>query len=228
MKLTQLAGRKFGRLTALEYIPGNRRPGRRRLPGRWLCRCDCGQPSTPQAQALLGGTAKSCGCLAREELIARSTKHGHAQTGRMTGAYKAWQAMMQRCYQASHIEYPSYGGRGIQVCDRWRHGFAAFLSDLGDRPSPSHSIDRLDGTGHYEPGNCRWATRVEQARNRSCNRMVTAFGRTQCIAAWAEETGINAGTLRNRIAVGWDAERALREPVGPSRLRSPGAARAIG
>jgi hypothetical protein len=110
--------------------------------------------------------------------------------------------------------YENYGGRGIKVHPDWcarRTGFAAFLKDMGAAPSPEHTLDRIDGTGAYTPDNCRWATRKEQARNRRSNRLIQAFGREQCLAAWSEEVGLSPTTIRYRLLKGWPVERALQK-----------------
>jgi|GEM_PF-3001522 len=129
-----------------------------------------------------------------------------------------WQSMNHRCHDPKTKAFHTYGGRGIRVCDRWRASFEAFLADMGPRPSPRHSIDRIDVNGNYEPGNCRWATPKEQGRNKRDNRMLTAFGRTQCMAAWAEELGVTTGFIGDRIdELGWSVEEALTTPAAKIR-----------
>lgn len=128
---------------------------------------------------------------------------------------RSWTHIKQRCYNPRNRKYPHYGGRGIRMCDRWLNSFAAFAADMGPRPSPKHSIDRIDVNGNYEPGNCRWATVLEQARNNRRTVNVTAFGRTQCIAAWASELGLDRVTLARRIAAGLSVEAALT--IKPSK-----------
>lgn len=127
-------------------------------------------------------------------------------------AYNVWSMMRQRCNDPNYDSYHHYGGRGIRVCDRWA-SFRKFIQDMGERPSPDHSLDRIDHNGHYEPGNCRWATSKQQARNRRCNRTLTHNGVTKCLAWWEEQTGIKWTTIRNRLDSGWPAEKALTHPV---------------
>lgn len=121
----------------------------------------------------------------------RRIKHRHAGRS-VTPAYRAWQNMMTRCFNPKATQYAWYGGRGISVCERWRD-FAAFVADVGERPSPKHSLDRIDCNGDYEPGNVRWATHTEQCRNRSSNRsVVRADGaRFGSMAEAAESVGGN-------------------------------------
>lgn len=125
-----------------------------------------------------------------------------------------WQAMLGRCYKPNHSHYRLYGERGIQVCARWVESFDAFLVDMGPRPSLRHTVDRVDYDGDYGPGNCRWATPKEQARNTRSNRRITIAGRTQCVAAWAEEMGVDRGIIYSRLGkLGWDPVRAVLEPI---------------
>jgi hypothetical protein len=107
------------------------------------------------------------------------------------------------------INYSDYGGRGIQVCERWRTSFMAFLADMGERPSTEHSLDRIDNDGNYEPGNCRWATKQIQARNRRCNRVISLNGEARTVAEWSELLGVSPRTIYSRLNKGQPIERAL-------------------
>jgi len=135
--------------------------------------------------------------------------HGHSGDNR---TYKAWKNMKDRCYNPRAISYPYYGGRGITVCEAWRDSFEVFLEDMGECPHDL-SLDRIDNTAHYGPSNCRWATRIQQHRNKRNNHLVTFKNQTHCIAEWVEITGISRGTIRSRLRRGWSVERVLTEPV---------------
>lgn len=125
--------------------------------------------------------------------------------------YKIWTGMVSRCRIPSSTGYENYGGRGIKVCDRWLR-FENFLIDMGE-PATGQSIERIDGAGNYEPGNCKWASRKEQNRNQ-CDLVYVEFrGRCQCLSAWAEEVGSTFSTLKARINRGWPTEKVLTTPV---------------
>lgn len=140
-----------------------------------------------------------------------------------TPEYMARTKMIMRCENPKDPKFPSYGGRGITVCRAWRESFAAFFRDMGPRPSASHSLDRVDNDGNYEPSNCRWATKTEQSRNRSNARLLTHDGATLGLAEWAEVTGITETAIRTRIdRKGWSVADALTRPL---RRVKTGAAR---
>lgn len=125
-----------------------------------------------------------------------------------------WRQMVKRCSDPLHDRYERYGGRGIEVCRAWED-FDFFVTDMGPRPGPGYSLGRIDNDGNYEPGNCRWETREQQMNNMSTNRMVTIDGKTQSIARWAREIGIERKRVMKRIELGWDPAVALTEPVKP-------------
>ena len=161
--LVDLTGRRFGKLTAI-FRSGTSRAGK----VTWLCQCACGVEKIVISGNLVNGFSKSCGCnqirLARLRGRER-IKHGHARDGKLTQEYNSWMAMHKRCRQPTTRDFEHYGGRGITVCERWKE-FANFLKDMGPKPTPSHSIDRINVNGNYELANCRWATTKEQAGNK--------------------------------------------------------------
>jgi hypothetical protein len=175
--LIDLTGQKFGRLTAISIAD---------LPGRikWLFKCDCGNEKIITVSELTRKTnrTESCGCLRNERVRAVRMIHGHAGNGskrNCTTEYKIWLHMKSRCSNPDDPHFADYGGRGIKVCERWENSFSNFLSDMGNRPSKMHSIDRFpDNNGGYSPDNCRWATREEQSRNKRNNRIVSYKGKT--------------------------------------------------
>lgn len=127
--------------------------------------------------------------------------------------YQSWNHMRIRCTDPTCDSYARYGGRGITVCERWANSFSEFVADVGRRPGDGYCIERIDNDGNYEPGNVRWATATEQARNRSNNRPVEYEGVTRPLSVWAEECGIARHTLRMRIERGWSVRDALTVPV---------------
>lgn len=135
-------------------------------------------------------------------------KHG----GVATPEYRSWSMMKVRCMNPKSRARQNYGGRGITVCERW-FDFANFYADMGPRPSPEHSLDRIDNSKGYELGNCRWATDSEQGRNKRNNSMLTLNGETLCITEWAARTGLKRRTIQARLIYGWSVERALTEDV---------------
>lgn len=173
---------------------------------RWLCICDCGKSATPRTTDLRSGNTKSCGCLAADT----RRKHGLHKTPE----YHVWADIKQRCFNQNSPEYENYGGRGITMCQRWVESYAAFYLDMGARPSKQHSIERVNNNGHYQPGNCRWATSQEQTLNMRRNRVIEFNGASKPISEWAKALGFHDPTLRARLTrLGWSIERSLTQPV---------------
>lgn len=149
------------------------------------------------------------------EFSARPNWRGCSRTHGDSGSpeHRSWTKMLSRCYNPNCTRYSAWGGRGIRVCDRWRHSYENFLADMGRKPSPKYQLDRRNNDGDYEPGNCYWATAAEQARNTRRTLLVTYQGRTQCVKDWALEVGIRPSLLQWRIHKGWPIERAMK-PAG--------------
>jgi hypothetical protein len=173
-----ITGKRFGRLLVI------RESGRTRHNTiTWLCKCDCGKDKNINGCSLRSGLSKSCGCLQRE--VSNEAHSTHRMTH--SSEYKAWQAMRARCHNRNDSRYEDYGGRGISVCERWTKSFEAFYEDMGPRPEGRHgqisefSIDRINNDGNYEPSNCRWATREQQATNKRKRGMgMKARKRSEC------------------------------------------------
>lgn len=193
-------GKRFGRLVLLKEEPAGLFPsgGANR---RYLCRCDCGEEKVINLHNMQSRNTTSCGCYHRERQQSVSRTHGESQT-RLHGI---WGAMIQRCTNPNVRNYASYGGRGITVCDRWRK-FENFREDMGERPDPSMSLDRIDNDKGYCPENCRWATASEQLANTRRSVFVTYRGKTKTMGEWSRETGMPYARLRARVKAGWDTE----------------------
>ena len=197
-KLIDMTGATVGRLTVISYVgPENGR-------AIWQCRCDCGNAPRAAGADLRSGKVRSCGCWSSDVTAARNRSHGLSDRPE----YRVWASMRRRCNSDRSPDFESYKARGIRVCKRW-DAFAAFFADMGPRPSPQHSIDRINNDGHYEPGNCRWAERTTQMRNRRSARLVTVGTTTASLAQVAEDHGIHPETLASRLDRGMTPEDLL-------------------
>lgn len=200
-KATDLTGQTFGRLTAISRAPNS---GSRTM---WNCICACGTERVIHARNLMHGLTQSCGCLWLEVMKQVKTTHGK----RSAPEYVVWCQMRYRCTKPENKSYVNYGGRGIKVCERWA-SFENFYADMGPRPSPTHTLDRIDNNGPYSPDNCRWATPKEQANNRRTPKTAARIeygGQHLTLRELGQATGINYRTLEWRYAQGWRGEKLL-------------------
>lgn len=198
-------GQVFGRLTVIKRMPNH--PITHHT--QWLCRCTCSKKVVVLAQSLRRGLSQSCGCWAREKTSARSTTHGMSQSPE----YSVWCGMLDRCYNPRNNAFSRYGGRGIDVCEKWLD-FAQFFADMGPRPGPEFTIERLNVNLGYFPANTTWADRPTQSRNKRNNIHVTMNGQTKILKDWAKIMGLPYGTVHRRIKhLGWSAQEALTRPL---------------
>jgi hypothetical protein len=207
-KIKDLEGMKFGRLSITTFSQV------RNHEAWWNCICDCGKSVTKSGHDLRLGRVKSCGCLQPEVVSNTSRIHGMNETKE----YRAWISMKARCYNTKGRLYKHWGGRGISVCPQWKEDFEQFHKDMGPKPTPKHSLDRIDVNGNYEPGNCRWATREEQDNNTTRSNKLIYNGETKTITEWAKAAGMSNMGLYNRIQSGWSIERALTKPSQKKRV----------
>lgn len=202
-RVHDLTGQVFGRLTVIERAGSNSIGN-----AQWKCRCRCGKECVKKGVSL--GRTRSCGCLRRDVTSRRVLTHGETKGGQ-SPEYRAWSHMLTRCRNPNTNQFKYYGARGISVCERWL-SFEAFVEDMGRKPSPRYSIDRVNNELGYFRENCRWATPVEQARNRSVSRTLTYNGETFSLFEWAKRIGVPYKRLWRRINDGWTIDRALSAP----------------
>lgn len=205
-RFVDLTGRRFGRLTVIRYL------GKRSNQSDWLCKCDCGEDSFTRvlSQNLLRKLhTQSCGCLRDEKCGNQFRTHGL----RKSPEYVIWCRMRERCCDKNNPAYKNYGGRGVRVCEEWQQSFEAFYRDMGPRPAADYELDRFpDNDGPYCKSNCRWTTRIQQARNRRNNRLITIDDETHCVSEWAEIMGIKGYVIRLRLRRGWTERDAVMSP----------------
>lgn len=201
-----LTGKVFGRLKVLSLS------GKGKYGYKWNCMCSCGSRSTPWARHLLNGQSTSCGCFTREKIRMAKTTHGETLGHKCSAEYNAWSSMWKRCRTKTHRCFADYGGRGITVCEKWK-SFPEFLKDMGRKPNPKMSLDRIKNNGNYEPSNCRWAIQKVQCNNKRNNVILELNGSIKTLSEWADEIGINIETLRRRVQKGWPVEKVLTQPL---------------
>ena len=176
--------------------------------------CPVNQPLPSTSSS--GSAGRNCDNVVGRGFIGECIMATHGRSG--TPEYVAWKRMIGRCYDKNRPVYPRYGGRGILVCDRWRHSFPAFYADMGPKPSSEYTLERINNSLGYSPENCKWATRTEQNRNKRTNVLLTYDGRTCCIAEWSEITGLPYNVIYLRIRNGWSVDDVLTRP---QRIRRP-------
>lgn len=176
-------GRVFGLLTVVSRV----------ADGEYLCVCACGNKKTARWENLRRGFTKSCGCLRGP--VAPSEKRSHSRPGvKQHPLYETWRTMIRRCTDPKNARYADYGARGIGVCESWRSDFWAFADYVGPKPSPAHTLDRIDNGGNYEPGNCRWASPDEQANNKRSTQVVRFKGDRVSVAKLLKSFGLRRPT----------------------------------
>ncbi|MDO6385620.1 hypothetical protein [Uliginosibacterium sp. 31-12] len=186
----QMAGEKFGRLTAISIC------GKEKSRGLlWNVVCECGTEFVASGGEVRRGGITECRQCAKARKV--NATSSHKKTG--TAEHRAWLSMKRRCTNKNSFAYDKYGGRGITICEAWMDSFLSFFEDMGPRPTDTHSLDRIDVNGNYSPENCRWATKVEQANNKRNNRITEINGKPQTIAIAAREIGITESGLRKRL-----------------------------
>ncbi len=208
-KREDLTGKTFGYWTVLG-------PSELKSSGRvhFYCRCVCGVERDVMADNLRSGISTSCSCKKIEKLVNLRRKHGLSSTKE----YVMWHDMIRRCYDTSFKSYHNYGGRGIEVCERWKNSFESFYEDMGLRPE-GFEIDRIDNNGDYCPENCHYVSRKQNLRNKRVNRILSHSGESKTLTEWSEITGIAPVTLHCRIREGWSVSEALTLPIG-TRIKS--------
>jgi hypothetical protein len=192
MRLIDRTGQRFGRLYVLNRAPSG---GRRTM---WSCRCDCGAQVIVDACALKSGATQSCGCLAKELIRSRSITHGRYKYYSKCRELESWQSAKSRCFNPKDEKYPNYGGRGITMHPDWVNDASAFLKYMGPKP-PGTSLDRIDVNRGYEPGNCRWATSKQQARNRTDNAIVLYKNKKWVLRDLADHVRVSYKALHRRV-----------------------------
>lgn len=197
-----LTGETFGRLRVLGR-EGINKHGQL----TWACECECGNRKVTLGMLLRNGQVQSCGCLQKEITASINKTHGKAATP----IYYIWRSMMDRCHAPKSHAYSRYGGRGINVCERWQ-SFEDFYADMGDRPE-GKSLERIDNNGDYSPENVVWADAKAQANNRRSNVILEHNGEKKTMQQWADQLGVKIQTIWARIDRGWTVDRALTQEV---------------
>jgi len=179
----------------------------------FMCPICSNQFTTDISRAKLNRVV-SCGCYRKENSKKLHFKHGHSKDKKMSSEYVSWQRMIQRCQNLGYGNYYNYGGRGINVCKKWKNSFVSFLEDMKEKPFKNAQLDRINSDGDYEPGNCRWVSCKENSRNRRNNLVIEWNDQKKTLSEWSEVLNINKNTLRDRIySTKWTLEEAMSTPT---------------
>lgn len=204
MRQEDITGKKFNRLTVLEFIKSKPR-------NKWLCECDCGKKILVPGYKLKTGHTKSCGCFKIEKFRNMTTKHGVSVKSRKI--HSAWHDMIARCYNKDLKTYKNYGGRGINVCQEWRDNIEVFHKwCMNNGFRKDLTLDRKDNNGDYSPSNCRWVSQQMQCKNRSTNVFIEHNGRKETLTDTAKRYGLTPQSIRYRLRKGWSMKEALESP----------------
>lgn len=228
-RIVDISGKRFGRLVAIEYagkITSEISPTTISL---WKCKCDCGNQITVRYPALISGNTRSCGCLLDESRKInnvnkrKSVSHDFVFEGNLDNhpLRLIWKSMLMRCNNPNVMGYKHYGGRGIKVCDRWSGdlGFENFVKDMGERPTPEHTLDRVDYNGDYEPSNCRWATHEAQCNNKRNNSYVVLNGEEITCAQLCKRYGFYYTYVTYQLRQGIDINFIIKNQLRPKEER---------
>ena len=204
-------GEKYNKFTVLEDLGIFIKDGTKNPIHYVLCLCECGKTDIVALNGLRTGGVKSCGCYHSEELSLRNTKHGMSKTR----LYSIWCDIKDRCENKNKDCYKNYGGRGIQICDEWKADFMNFYNWAMDNGyNDKLTIERINVDGNYCPENCKWATMLEQANNKTNTFYLTYKNETKPLRYWSDKTGIPPRTLYRRYRLGWKVEDIIEKPLG--------------
>lgn len=206
--IDQIIGVKFGRLTP------SREVAKRKSFRHFECLCDCGKTIEVSLNSFRSGNSTSCGCYNKQRIVEQFTTHGEgSKKNGLTAEYRTWTEIKKRCNSNTRADRQYYSKKGISVCPEWENSYEAFLADMGRKPSPKHTLDRIDNSKGYFRENCRWATMAMQTINKTNNRVLSYRGVSKTMREWATDLQVNYFTLRTRLHDGWSIERAFETPM---------------
>lgn len=216
-----MIGKKFSRLTVVSQAYKHFSPSGR-SENKVDVVCDCGKKKSVYVSHLVKGNTRSCGCFRSELTSERNERHKDYGSPE----YVTWCAIKQRCLNPKNRKYPKYGGSGISICDKWKESYDAFLCDVGRKPKDCSSLDRIDNSRNYEPGNVRWADSKTQVRNREVTQFVLVEGKFISVAELSEQSVVEYYNFHKRLRLGWSLQDALTIPkygkrqcfTGPVRM----------